>query len=65
MKRQIVLVIAAIILAGLVLLGASDTDISLADTGSPSKEVSTPISKATDSSSSGSIMITMYTGDCE
>lgn len=61
MKRLTLLVITAILLAGLVLLGLSDTDISVADTGSPNNEVTTNIRRASNSSSSASITITMYT----
>ena len=59
MRRLFILVILAILLAGLVLLGSSDSDISLADTSIPDNEVTSSISKASNSSTSATITITM------
>ena len=59
MKRPIFLVILAILLAGSVLLGLSDTDISVADTDVPNNEVTSSVSKASNSSASATITITM------
>ena len=60
MKKPFLLVILAIILAGLVLLGLSDTSISIADTGVPNNETTSSISKTDNSSASATITITMY-----
>ena len=60
-KRAFFLIIVAIILVGAVLFGLSDTAISIADTGIPDNEVSSIVSKASNSSASASITITMYT----
>ena len=54
------LVILAIILAGLVLFGWSDAAISVADTGTPNNEVTSSVSKASNSSASATITITVY-----
>ena len=43
-----------------VLLGLSDTDISVADTNIPDNETTSTISKAGNSSASATITITMY-----
>ena len=59
MKRLAVLVILTILMAGLVLFELSDTDISIANTLVPDNEVTSTISKASNSSSSGTITITM------
>ena len=59
MKRPIFLVIVATLLLVSVLFGLSDTGISVADTGVPDNEVSSSISKASNSSTSTSITITM------
>ena len=59
MQRPFFLTIPAILLVGLVLLGLSDMGISVANTGSPNNEVTTTMSKASNFSSSASIMITM------
>lgn len=60
MKRLFFVVILAIIFIGLPLLGLSDTVISSADTSVPSSEVTSSISKASNSSASATITITMY-----
>ena len=60
MKRLTVLVVLAILLAGLVLFGLSDRNISVADTDIPDNEVNGSLSKASNSSASASITITMY-----
>ena len=59
MKRPFVLVILAILLAGLILFGLSDTSFSIADTSIPDNAAISRVSKA--SNSSASITITMYT----
>ena len=51
----------AILLIGLVLLGISDTRISIAQTAIPDNEVTSSVSKASNSSASATITITMYT----
>ncbi|MCK4387694.1 MAG: hypothetical protein KAW00_02880 [Dehalococcoidia bacterium] len=60
MKRPFLLVTLAIILAGLVLFGLSDTLTSIADTGVPNGEATSSVSKASNSSASATITITMY-----
>jgi hypothetical protein len=60
-KRLVIIATLTILLVGLVLLGLSDTDISVADTSVPDNEVASGIRKASNSSASASIMITMYT----
>lgn len=65
MKRLFSLVTLAIMLVGVVLLGLSDTSISIADTGVPDNKATSSISKASNSSASATITITMYTGDNE
>jgi len=59
-KRPFFLVTLAIILAGLVLFGLSDTVISVADRSIPDNEVATSVSTASNSSASGIITIRMY-----
>jgi hypothetical protein len=54
-------VIIGIVLAVLVLFGLSDTVISIADTGVPNNEATSSVSKASNSSASATITITMYT----
>ena len=61
MKRLVTIIATAILLIGLVLLGSSDTRISIADTRVPDDEVTSSISKANNSSASATITITMYT----
>jgi hypothetical protein len=58
--RLFCLAIHAILLVGLVLLGLSGTDISIADPGIPDNEVTSSVSKAGNSSASATITITMY-----
>jgi len=61
-KRLAVLIALAVLLGGLVLLGSSDTVISIADTDIPDHEVTGSINTTDNSdSSSTSIVITMYT----
>jgi len=60
-KRRVIIVILAILLTGLVLLGLNDTDITVADTSIPNyNEVTSNVSKASNSSVGGVITITMY-----
>jgi len=49
----------AVLLIGLVLLGISDTRIAIADTVFPDSEATSSISKASNSSASAAITITM------
>ena len=56
MKRLVTVVTLAILLVGLVLLGLSDTDISVADTVVPNNEATSSIGN---SSASATITITM------
>jgi len=58
-KRLVTVVTLAILLVGLVLLGLSDTDISIADTSTPNNEVISGVSKTSNSSASATITITM------
>lgn len=60
MKRLFFVVILANILIGLILFGLRDTAISIADTSVPDSEVASRISKASNSSASATITITMY-----
>ena len=60
MKRPFLLATLAIILAGLVLFGLSDTSISIADTGVPNGAATSSVSKSSNSSASATITITMY-----
>ena len=60
-KRAFFLIIVAIILVGAVLFGLSDTAISIADSGVPDNEAASSISKASNSSASATITITMFT----
>jgi hypothetical protein len=52
------LVVLAILLAGLVLFRLSDASISIADTGVPNSEVTSSISKASNSSADATITTT-------
>ncbi len=61
MNRLVTVVAIAVLLVGLVLLGLSDTRISIAHTSVPDNEVASSVSKAGDSSASATITITMYT----
>ena len=58
-KKPFLLATLAILLAGLVLFGLSDTSISIADTGVPNSEATSSVSKAGNSSASATITITM------
>jgi hypothetical protein len=60
-KKPPLLAALAILLAGLILFELSDTSISFADTSAPNNEATSSISKASNSSASATIMITMYT----
>lgn len=60
MKRLVIVVTLAILLVGLALFGLGDKDISVADTGTPNNEVTSSVSKASNSSASATITITMY-----
>lgn len=60
MKRLATVVTLAILLVGLVLLGSSDTGISIADTSIPVGELTTSQTEASNSSASATITITMY-----
>ena len=60
MKRLVTIITLTILLVGAILLGLSDTDISFADTSTPNNEVASSLSKASNSSASASITITMY-----
>jgi len=57
-KKPFLLAILAIILAGLVILGLSDTNISITDIGIVDNETNSSISKANNSSAGATI--TMY-----
>jgi hypothetical protein len=59
-KKPFLLAILAVLLAGLVLFGLSDPSISIADTGVPDNGIASSISKASNSSASATITITMY-----
>jgi hypothetical protein len=59
MKRLTVLLTLAILLAGLILFGLSDTAISIADTTLPNNEAACSGSQANNSSASATITITM------
>ena len=65
MKRLVTIVILALLLAGLVLLGLSDTHIAVADTNVYYIETTIGQNEASNSSASATITITMYTGDDE
>ncbi len=58
MKRLVTVVTIAVLLAGLILLGSSDKDISVADTNIPDNEVASRVSS--NSSATAAITITMY-----
>jgi hypothetical protein len=55
-NKSFILVLLAILLAGLILFGLNDAAISVADTGTPNNEVTSSIGN---SSTSATIMITM------
>ena len=58
--KKSLLIIFVILFAGLVLLGLSDTHISIADTDINDSETTRSVSKASNSSTSAVITITMY-----
>ena len=58
MKRVVTVIVLAIFVVGVVLLGLTDTDISVADTSVPNDEVVSSVSKARNSSAGATI--TMY-----
>ena len=60
MLRLFFLAIIVVLLAGVVLFGLSDAVISIADTSIPDNEVTSSVSKASNSSASATITITMY-----
>ncbi|MCJ7645863.1 hypothetical protein MUO65_03015 [bacterium] len=60
MARLVTVVTPAILLAELVLLGLGDGDIAIADTCFSNNEVSSSVSKASNSSASATITIMMY-----
>ena len=59
MKKPFLRATLAILLVGLILISLSDTVISIADTSIPDNEVTSRVSKASNSSASASITITM------
>ena len=61
MNRRAVIITIAILLTGSVLLGLSDTDYSVADTTIPHNEITSSVSKASNSSESAIIKTKMYT----
>ena len=60
MNRQVVIVTLVILLIGLVLLGLHDTNVAVADTSILDNEVAISAIKASNSSASATITITMY-----
>jgi len=62
-KRLVNVTILTVLLAGLVLLGLSDTHIAVADTNVYYIATTVGQHEASNSSASASITITMYTGD--
>jgi len=60
-KRLSFIIILAILLTGLIIFTQSDTAVSVATTGTQNNEVTSTISKASNSSASTTITITMYT----
>ena len=61
MRKLVTLVMFAALVLGLVVLGLADAPTSVADTDLPDDEVTGALSETSDSSSSASIAITMYT----
>ena len=59
-KRLISLIILVVILASLPVLVVSDTGASPTDSSIPDKEITNSQAEASNSSASGTIMITMY-----
>jgi len=62
-RRRIFLIVLAIVIIGLLLSGLNDTAISLADTSVYDIETYFRQPETSNSSASGTITITMYTGD--
>lgn len=60
MRRQIPLIALVVILAGLPVVVVSDTGASPTDSNIPDNEITTSQTKASNSSASASITITMY-----
>ncbi len=58
-RKAFLLATVAVVLAGLVLFGLSDTGVSLADTGVPNNGATSSVSKASNSLASAAITITM------
>ena len=63
MKRLVTVVTLTILLVGLILLGLTDKDISVADTNVPNNEATSSVSKAGNASASATITITLYAVD--
>jgi len=59
--KKLFLIILAIRFTGLVLIGLIDTVVSIPNASVSAKEVTSGISKASNSSASATITITMYT----
>ena len=59
-KRLVIVVAVAILIVGLALSGLSDTRIAIADTSMLDNEVVSSVSKASNSSATATITITMY-----
>jgi len=64
-KRLVTIVAPAILMLGLIPLGVSDTDISVADTSIPENNETSTVVKAGNSSASSVITITMHAVDDE
>jgi hypothetical protein len=64
-KRLVTIVTPAILPVGLVLFGLTDLNISVADSDIRDNRITTSQTKASNSSASAAITITMYTGDGE
>lgn len=60
MKRLVIVVILAILLVGLVLLGLSDTSLSIGHGSVPNHEAATSVGKGSNSWASATLTITMY-----
>jgi hypothetical protein len=58
--KRLFLIIGAILLAGLISFGLSNTAISVADTGVPDNKMTASQTQASNSSASATITITMY-----
>jgi hypothetical protein len=59
--KKLLLVVLAILLAGLVLIGLIDTVVSVHNASVSAKEITCSVSEASNSSASATITITMYT----